>query len=103
MANKIEKSPEWYQQLEIEYIDAVKKKEALEDQIKNLRTQILDSMNKENLKKISTSKTQVKIIKEHIHIIVDGKRLKKEQKEIYKKYSHVSTISEYIQISIKKK
>lgn len=101
MASKVEKSPEWYQQLEMEYIETIKKKDALEEEIKNLRSRIQSAMFENKQLKINTENTKVIVIDEYSYRTVDGESLRLHHPDIYRKFSSQHTIAEHLQIQIK--
>lgn len=97
-----EKAPDWYDSIEDEYIKAMKQKEALETRIRDLRDQLLDSMNDERIKRINTKRTQVFVIHEYKGRRVNSRELKKKYKNIFFECSNPYIMPEHLNITIKK-
>ena len=101
MASKIENSPEWYQQLEIDYIEAIKRKDALDEEIKDLRSRIQAAMFENKKLKINTCDTKVVVIDEYSYRTIDSELLRVDHPDIYRRYSSQHKIAEHLQIQIK--
>ena len=94
--------PDWYSDIEKRYIDTIHKKNAIEDELSEIRDELLSLMKEDKLNKIITNDTEVYVIHSFDGRKIDSKRLKDELPEIFAQYSVPYTTNEHLQVSINK-
>ena len=95
-------SPSWYEDLERRYIEIARKKNAIEDELSNIRDELFSRMKDDHIDKIVTKLTEVYVIHSFDSRKIDSKRLKNELPEIFAKYSEPYTTNEHLQVAINK-
>lgn len=78
-----------------------KQKKALEDQEKKVRTVLEEQMGKYGIKSFENDILKVTYVAATTKTSVDSAKLKKEQPEIYAKYSKTSPVKESVRITVK--
>ena len=95
-------SPSWYEDLERRYIEIVRKKNAIEYELSEIREELLSCMKDDDIDKIITKLTEVYVIPSFDGRKIDSKRLKNERPEIFAQYSMPYTTNEHLQVAINK-
>ena len=95
-------SPSWHEDLERRYIEIASKKNAIEDELSDIREELFSRMKDDNIDKIITKLTEVYVIHSFDSRKIDSKRLKNERPEIFAQYSVPYTTNEHLQVSINK-
>ena len=70
-------SPSWYEDLERRYIEIASKKNAIEDELSDIREELFSRMKDDNIDKIITKLTDVYVIHSF-----DGRKMSNELKEL---------------------
>jgi len=99
---EITKQPDWYGTLEQQYVQAAKQKAAAEERMSELRGQILESMQRDGLKKIGTDKMFIQLVKAYEGRKINQEKLKSENPALFEQYSTPYTMKEHLQITVKK-
>lgn len=93
-------APYWYEDLENRYIKLLDKRLALEEEIRDLRAELLEWMHEDNCKRVTTNKTSTVIIHEYQGRRIDAGKLKRDYPKIFYDYSNPYTMSEHLQITV---
>ena len=94
--------PDWYSDIEKRYIEAIRKKNEIDDELSEIRDELLSLMKEDKLNKIITNDTEVYVIHSFDGRKIDSKRLKDELPEIFAQYSVPYTTNEHLQVAINK-
>lgn len=94
--------PDWYSDIEKRYIEIIHKKNEIDDELSEIRDELLSLMKEDKLNKIITNDTEVYVIHSFDGRKIDLKRLKDELPEIFAQYSVPYTTNEHLQVSINK-
>ena len=94
--------PDWYSDIEKRYIEIIHKKNEIDDELSEIRDELLSLMKEDNLNKIITNDTEVYVIHSFDSRKIDSKRLKNDHPEIFAQYSVPYTTNEHLQVSINK-
>lgn len=96
-------NPDWYNDLEDEYLELFRKKMFVDDSFKRIRNKILRIMSEKHIDKIKAERTDVSYIPMRTVLKIDRKKLEKEHPDILMEYSSESTLDEHIMVRINKK
>ena len=94
--------PSWYEDLEPRYIEIARKKNAIENELSDIREELFSRMKDDNIDKIITKLTEVYVIHSFDGRKIDSKRLKNERPEIFAQYSIPYITNEHLQVAINK-
>lgn len=100
--HKLTELPDWYSDIEKRYIEIIHKKNEIDDELSEIRDELLSLMKEDKLNKIITNDTEVYVIHSFDGRKIDSKRLKNELPEIFDQYSVPYTTNEHLQVSINK-
>ena len=94
--------PDWYSDIERRYIEIARKKNAIEDELSNIREELFSRMKEDKLNKIITNDTEVYVIRSYNGRNVNATKLKNERPDIFLEYSTPYTMNEHLQVAINK-
>lgn len=95
-------APYWYEELENRYIKLLDKKLTLEEEIKDLREELLEWMHEDKCRIVDTNKTNTIIIREHFGRRIDTGKFKRDYPKLFLDYSKQYIMPEHLQITIKR-
>ena len=96
------KCPDWYPSIEQRYIETFARKQKIEEELNEIRNELMSNLKMYGIRKIITSKTDVSIVKTYEGRRVDTERLKKDLPDIFFKYSNTYTMTEHLQVAVSK-
>lgn len=96
---KLTELPSWYEDIEKRYISITKRKNDIDKELADIRTELMSHMKDDKIKKIVTELTSVHMISSRHGVKIDQKRLEKDHPDIYADYSVPYKISEHVQVS----
>ena len=76
-------------------------KKKLEEQEKLMKEKLIEAMEKHNVKKFENDSVKFVYVEPTTRTSVDSTKLKKEQPELYEKYSKISNVSASVRITVK--
>jgi hypothetical protein len=94
--------PDWYSDIEKRYIEAIRKKNEIDEELSEIRDELLSWMKEDKLNKIITNDTEVYVIRSYNGRKVNATKLKNERPDIFFEYSTPYTMNEHLQVTINK-
>jgi tRNA modification GTPase len=71
--------PDWYSDIEKRYIEAIRKKNEIDDELSEIRNELLSCMKEDKLNKIITNDTEVYVIRSYNGRKIDTNKLKNRE------------------------
>ena len=94
--------PDWYSDIEKRYIEAIRKKNEIDEELSEIRDELLSWMKEDKLNKIITNDTEVYVIRSYNGRKVNATKLKNERPDIFFEYSKPYTMNEHLQVTVNK-
>ena len=94
--------PDWYSDIEKRYIEAMRKKNEIDEELSEIRDELLSWMKEDKINKIITNDTEVYVIRSYNGRKVNATKLKNERPDIFFEYSTPYTMNEHLQVTINK-
>ena len=94
--------PDWYSDIEKRYIEAIRKKNEIDEELSEIRDELLSWMKEDKLNKIITNDTDVYVIRSYNGRKVNATKLKNERPDIFFEYSTPYTMNEHLQVTVNK-
>ena len=92
--------PDWYSDIEKRYIEAIRKKNEIDEELSEIRDELLSWMKEDKLNKIITNDTEVYVIRSYNGRKVNATKLKNERPDIFFEYSTPYTMNEHLQVTV---
>jgi hypothetical protein len=92
--------PDWYSDIEKRYIETMRKKNEIDEELSEIRDELLSWMKEDKINKIITNDTEVYVIRSYNGRKVNATKLKNERPDIFFEYSTPYTMNEHLQVTV---